>query len=626
LQWVQEKVGSITQGAITAYHETVAAVNEVVGFLHVDTNRAVISKHLTQFWNGFSRFTDLTIPISLLTSRHKTLKALFWSQYALGARMLKLLGYHAGIRAVAQNVITHATAPALANAACAATGGEQLTLALAQSLPVQSWGAYVAENATMGALDIAASLYFTREAVTAMLADTPAYGAAIAHASAEESVDKGETTNPLMKHCKHSEVACFTAGIASTVNYFITYMFFWTVSNAPQPYRALFILPEALFYGRTILEYPLAAAGNCTEHRRKVLDANHAYAGGLGLSYLAFCWGIKKLLTLYTPLPDDGFVNQVVGTSVWFYFIVLANCSRSLPLPGKLDEPGYDYFKPSRMATEWLGDKVKKKFFDVCNNVQETDSETKALNWYEATKGAASSWWSWKPTKLARWLLLKDGFESSYTFANRDSSRVYLDVSKDFLVKVVEGIQQKREDNWNVFFDTMFFLPIGPNNRKKLTWLMDKYLEQPLNDWHRFFQNPYEDPGIVAAKPAAQVGTMARLKERAPVKDTESVVVASSSDQPSSLGSTPVETSPQSLIPMPRETKGSQTLFTRKNTEPSLPLARPAPPDARPLPPREVQTSDSQKRPVQAGSFASLLNRPLQPSQMPPSAPIMIPK
>lgn len=482
LQWVRDTVSSIYQTAQSGYTQTVEGYRTVRDFMRQDNTRTYVSNTFLQFGEGLFRVLQFA-PVAatmLVGTRPKTLWVMINAQAATMKRLARVLGYHMYLKPLVANTV--------------------------RSMTNEN---YYAETAAVGLLDILAAWYFTRKAVSALLADNVMYGNALSKTSTSESAESETGTHELMRPCKHCEaggLANFSASSASLLHYYLNWVVLTLLDRGIPGFQYL-LIPDALFNGRTFLEYPLAAAGNCAKHRTKVLNENHAFAAGFGVSSVAISWYLRNIVAKYTGVEDSVFVNEAIATSVSFYFIILANFTRKLKLPG--DQPGIDYFYPTRKLVEEASLKLQEKFTNVYQGKGDID-------WYRLSADNVLKKLNSTPALIVRRLLLEDSLQDYYLFAQRASSRQYLEHAKGDIANALEAALAMRSD-W--FYKGLNkckkILPsVLGSERKQLALVMDKHIKAPLNDWLRFFRDPYTDPGAQAMP--AEEGTYQRLLE-APV-------------------------------------------------------------------------------------------------------------
>ncbi len=135
-----------------------------------------------------------------------------------------------------------------------------------------------------------------------------------------------------------------------------------------------------LIEGRIFVGYKLAAVGMCSKHREAILDANHGYCFGKGLSYhltlkalnYLAAYGMSYLIesmtgvqapVVTTLFANDFFVNDALSYLVALSFSV-AETQVNNVLPGK--EKGKEIFYYPNKAVEasvtWIIDKVTLAF------------------------------------------------------------------------------------------------------------------------------------------------------------------------------------------------------------------------------------------------------------------------
>ena len=486
-QWVQGKLSSIYQGVQTAVAVTSGIIVATGDILTSSSFRQGFANWFIQSWQGFARMLDPSIVVSLIT-RPKTSRVLMNGQAAALMRLVPALLYQAGIRPL--------VGPAVRASVCD-----------------NAW----VEFAAVSSLDLAATLYFTRNTVRGF-ADSSVAGMAMAKASADESLIQSPGHNPLVDACPDDVNDQAAAGLNSTIYYYGNRLALHALACS-LPYGNYLSLPlQAIFYGRTFLEYPLGAAGNCMDHRLEVLNKNNPYAMGLGASFLVAHRVLQALIERYTGARGY-FIDEALASMLSLHFIMVTNLSRNLPLPGT--KPGIDPFYQSRVLT----DSVAK---ETVSYIERHFKSKEEGDWYQDLKQTLHRKWQLPAVRAARFALLDESLQDYEKLALRSTSRLYLELCGEDIEQALKGIIEMRADTYYQTVDYFkdFMPDVRSGERKKLSAIMNKYLDQPLNEWLYFIKrvrdpNFHLDEGVDKKKyelyAAIRQQPMSKERPRAPV-------------------------------------------------------------------------------------------------------------
>lgn len=449
-KWVQEKASSVYQGAQTVISTTIDVIGAVVNVLTADSFLKSMSSSFVLAWRGFASVSLNPVPLLTAMIRPNSRQVLMTGTASALLRLAPVLLYNAGVRPL--------VGTALKTAGC--------------DYPL-------VEQATVGVLDIAATLYFTRNAVRG-LADTAACNMAMVKVSADDSYVKADPAlpaNPMMQGCEHPVESHIMAGVASSYQYLTNSVLLYMLSCS-LPYGEYVTLPLfVLFNGRNLLDVSLA--NNCSDHRLEVLNKNNAYAVGLGYSY----WTTFKFLqytTKYFTNSEGYFVNEALNAALYLYYVMATQYNRETPLPGKTE--GTDYFYYNRMLADavvqntwkWIGErKTKDKYL------------------YATLKAKINHFASHPAVVKVSDLLVDPALQSWHTAMKRDTAKLYLKHCGPDILNGLEFVMDMRADPFykrvNRFKNV--FPTVMEEDRSKLSLIMNEELQEPIAEWYRFFSN-----------------------------------------------------------------------------------------------------------------------------------------
>lgn len=443
--WVKGKFNSAYETVSSAVATTGQVLTAVGSIFTSPSVRQGISDYLIQFWQGFSRIADPAVPISTVATRPQTIRMYARGQAGTLLRMGTVIGYRWLARPMLETGL-EAYAPN-------------------------------ARNATMLAVDAAAYLYFIRNAINGVI-DNAAYTAALGQAASKESKVgprlKNQPRNALAHECGDDVVDQVTASIPAAINYYGDKAWL-EVARRTIPYGEYVTGPiRAAYHGRALLQYPLAAAGNCEKHRLEALNANTPYALGLGSSLLLAQRVLEGLIASYTGV-DSVFVTSELWNLLWMHFTLVTTAGRgSTPLPGT--QPGMDPFYLTRALTgktlEVTAEFVKEQL----------NKPGPAIDWKAVL--------DMPPAKFVRLVFIDKTLQDWEELAYRPSSRAYLETHGEGLQKAMEWLKTNREQYKNVHFYSkrapQFLVSwvISKEQQDGLDTIMDEKLEPVITVWY----------------------------------------------------------------------------------------------------------------------------------------------
>lgn len=449
--WVTEKASSIYQGAQTV----VTTAYDVAGAVYNVLSAGSLNS-FSLAWRGFANATFWFNPVPLLSlkSRPNSRAVMLKGTAAALSRLLPVLLYNAGVRPV-----------------------------VGSALQVAHCDYPIVEDAIVKVLDVAAILYFTRNAIRG-IADTAACNMAMAEAADKESkvknIDPSLPHNPMLQSCPHPAEAQLLAGVASSYQYLTSSVVLYMLASSI-PYGEWVTLPLfILFNGRALLEVPLAK--NCSEHRLEVLNKNNDYAFGVGFSY----WlGLKtlQLAAEYGCNARGYFVNEACNAFLYLYFVMANQFTRETPLPGKT--VGTDYFYYNRMLADavvqnifsWLGEQKGNKY------------------WYATLKTKLRALGNQPAMSKVVDLLVDPELKDWHKAMKRDTAQLYLANCGPGILDGLEFVMDMRRQKF--YKNVNSFKNVAPSvmaeDRKKLSLIMDEGLQEPITEWYGFFSK-FVDP------------------------------------------------------------------------------------------------------------------------------------
>lgn len=384
----------------------------------------------------------------------------------------------------------------------------------------------VVETVAVSALDVAATLLIIKN-TTRAFANSATNNLSMAKASANESKPVEQSDNPLTKACEHGKKANLSAAYNSTLHYYGTLFALRGLANTV-PYADWLTWPlEMLLIGRTYLEYPLRAANNCDEHSLAILNKNNPYAFGVGASYKASEWVMKKyvlgfaegVIEHYTGLKAAGttnfFIEEILASMLSLHFIMTANLQRNAKLPGT--KPGADIFEPCRDATDAFTSSVVRKVKN-CLEGPEVD------DWYQEGKRNVADVLNKPVMVLICKLLLDDDLQDWTKFKDRPESKLFFELYGNMLLNAIRYIQNERSrkdykrlnkaNKWATNDDKdesflkvkslgKYIVKMGidavasEDDQQMLAFLMQPELEAPLNDWFDYILNAIPDQAVL---------------------------------------------------------------------------------------------------------------------------------
>lgn len=468
-QWVSDTVSSAYQGAknvVTGIGNTFSVIGSV---LSAESFRTGLVNWLTQSWDGFTRALNPMHLVSLL-GRPKTGRVWLTSTAYSLLRAAPIVAYHYGRPLVRETV--HAT------------------------VSENPW----VETLAMSVVDAAAYTLMLRNAARGY-ADAVVYDTDMAKASADETKLDTPTNNPMMKPCGHGDQANVTAGVTSLVHYYGSWVALRMLAST-LPYGEAVTLPlQMLLIGRGFMEYPLAAAGNCTEDRLDVLNKNNPYALGMGASYMASKLFWQTVLERYTGTSGI-FIDEVLTAMLTLHFIMASNLSRQTPLPGT--ETGLDIFSAPRKITDVVVSETAGFIAGQFSGPAEGD-------WYQLAKADISAKLNHQAVQILCLLLVDESFQDWDKFAERPATKLFFEMYGDVILQAIDYIQAERartdyqrieaanqwannrKDNESFLkafakstVSTLISAVASDDDLKVLGILMQKEFERPLSEWRTY--------------------------------------------------------------------------------------------------------------------------------------------
>jgi hypothetical protein len=464
--WFRETAQSIYQGVSDFISAAPAVYANTKATLKLLYDSGWSSGWFAQSWQGFQRIFYSSI-IPPMIAFPQTARVLSAGRCEALLRLAPVLLYRAGVRPLV---------------------GLAVRTAITKNALV--------ESAAVNMLDVAAFYIFMRRALTGYI-DTTVYNLNMAKASADETQVPNPGENPLVKPCMHdgkpNEMGQTTAGVFSSIYYIGNVVALNALANNI-PYGQLVTLPlQMLLIGRALLEFPLAAAGNCTEHRLEALNKNNPYAMGLGGSYILLEYLLSKAIELGTG-ASGYFVNEALASLLSLQFIMALNLTRNDPLPGTA--PGKDVFFIGR----GMSDALLQKGYAWIGSQFKGDP---AGDWYQDLKRNARAKISTPLAHKVRHWVINENLQDWEKFALRKSSRLFLDLYGESIIGGLKWVQaQRKYRSYKVVNKVGGWLPefiVASNDVKMLNIMMLPELKQPLQDWLDFFVR-VSDPNFALPK------------------------------------------------------------------------------------------------------------------------------
>lgn len=481
-QWVKDAAQSAYDG--------ISAFSSAVSTVVTTTYKACTSISLQQWagkwfadaWLGFSQLIYSPI-IPPRIAHPKTAAALSAGRASVLLRLGQIVFYHRAARP-------------LINFALRETAGNNMVT-----------------TAALSALDMAAYLYLVCHTVD-RFTDRTVYQLAVAKASADESQQQGQHNNPLMTPCLHDGKPDMVSQIVGDVYSNIYYVGGFVALEMlayDRPFLRLLTLPlEMLVCGRAFLEYPLAAAGNCTEHRLQVLNRNNAYAVGIGASYI-LSFKVLQNLTAYGCHVSGFFVDETLLALLSLQLIAALNLDRSKTLPGKT--AGVDWLYASRKFTDFViaetaGYINYQLSLSTDGSLYQMGREALGLpdvqgDLYQMLRHDARAVWGMRGPEMMRQWLLPTSFSDWDHVAYRDSSRMLLALYGKDLAAGLQWVQDQRAQlSYQVVNDYKQWIPnflVSKGDKETLAVLMREEIELPLISWLSFFKS-VSDPDFKPPK------------------------------------------------------------------------------------------------------------------------------
>jgi hypothetical protein len=477
-QWVRQTVSSFIQGAQTVIATAGEVASGVRSFFQAERFRIRLSNLLIQSWQGALKVLEPVAfpPLAYLT--HPKTCSVWWKGETTAAwRLGKVLTIQYGVPYAARTL--REVARPYVGPVATVTDNPWVEFSIATA-----WSAL-------------SSLYLVRNAVNGF-ADNATYNMAMAKISVVESEpvktlamqdkDKPQLRHPLSEPCGKGdhEQKITLASAYSPLYYWATWLTVdmfaaWAAEKTPFGIGSYLVLPlRMIFAGRALLEYPLAAAGNCMEHRLETLNKNVDYTMGLGLSYLGIYelmkWGVSSATGANSFL-----VNEALSAMLFLHFNMMINLTRNQPLPGTV--VGVDPFYFSRV----LGDAFVKSSI---NFVQWWFEGPQEGDWYQNLKGSMNAKWKHPAAHAVRALLVDENLRDWNKITKRYSSQVYLEHCGNDLIQAVDYVQKIRNSNsyqWVNYFQNWVTF-IKTDERKLLSQIMAQELEAPLKEWREYLE------------------------------------------------------------------------------------------------------------------------------------------
>lgn len=206
---------------------------------------------------------------------------------------------------------------------------------------------------------------------TRMFIDNTLYNMCVAKAVTDENA-----ATEYVKSCECGRTEAIKASLASPFYYIGNLAGIYMISLVPWvgPYAAFPL--RALNYGQCFLGYTMSRADLCTVHRYQLLNKNHAYAFGMGSSFL----GLTKLgnYLLYSMLGlESVFITDAIFSLLFQYYIMSAMLIDK-SLPGT--EEGFDITYRSRLAVESILKNLSGSVTPIIRNPIIRQSLTRKIN------------------------------------------------------------------------------------------------------------------------------------------------------------------------------------------------------------------------------------------------------
>lgn len=395
--WAKEKISNVAAPIAEAAGHATRAVRDYL--VSTDAGAHALN-YFSQFYAGFTQFLDPIVSPKWLWSAKKTREEA-WESVKDHAQFI---------------------APIVAYEFC--------VKGLLHSIP------YLQDSPVETLIDVAAKIYFTKR-YAHFCVDNFARNLNVAKAACDEQ--------PVCEHYKGCE--CETtkkiqAALASPFYYLGKSATAHVVSSyVPGGEWVTFPL-TALVYGQGWLEYKLAAASMCTRHREEVLEKNHMFEVGMGLSFSSLISMSNYLLRYYTGI-DNYFVTAAITSLLNQYFII-TSYRISTPLPGH--EDGLHIFHPGKRVVEDGLKRTSARMFNWLNTLQPSNDLLTKLDGYKATIG---------DFVLSRYVVKffagEDIFDKSADeliddFVQRPAYANFLKLHDKGIYEVVDGVIQKRKE------------------------------------------------------------------------------------------------------------------------------------------------------------------------------------
>ncbi|HTM63823.1 MAG TPA: hypothetical protein VL360_04920 [Gammaproteobacteria bacterium] len=500
LQWIKDTKNAVVETVQNVYYAARTVVSVTGSILFSQSFRVGLSDWLTQGMQGFIQAFSPTLYTRMIKT-NDTAK-IWWTGHA--STLLRL----------APVLLYRTVGRPVADAAIESVIGNTLL-----------------KDAAVIAVDVAATTYLLRSAANG-LATSVVNDLNMQQASANESlprnergdVDMRKTGNVLIDGCIHDDQANTKAGVTSTLHYYSTLIGLRIFAQAMKntiPYGEFVTVPlEMLLMGRSVLEYPMAAAGTCYEDRLKELNKNNPTAFGIGASYWLSEQGLNKamelterLIAYYTGLEPSGytslFYKEVISSILTLHFIMSANLQRNNKLPGTKE--GIDWFRPARLATDAVAADTPAR---VANYVSAFFPQPKVDDWYQDMKKQFQDALDMPPIYLVTFLLLTPSLKDWDKWKQRPEIEKFFEL---YGMKILEGLEfikkerarpeykginaasqwaaEKNKDESYLSFagkwttKKLLGVVASKDDRQLLAMLMQRELKKPLNDWEVFIRD-----------------------------------------------------------------------------------------------------------------------------------------
>lgn len=478
-QWFKDTANSMVEGVKSVYHTAANVVyatgsvfSAVGSVLASPTFRLGMRDWLTQSWDGFSRALSPRNYLALLGSP-KTARVWLTANAGFLLRALPFVTYR------------YAARP-LASAAVKLTISDNPFIETAVLLP----------------LDAAAWTLLVKNYAT-NFADASTQNLNIATAAAADTQldDNVQTDNPLMKPCGHGAQASAAASVNSIVHYYGSWLALRMLATSI-PYGEAVTLPlQMILIGQGIMDYSLAAAENCEEDRRKVINSNNAFALGMGAAYKGSKAFWQYLLENYAGVSGF-FVDDILAAILTLHFVMSMNLSRQTPLPGT--KPGIDWFKKARRVTDVV-------VADTASDINNMFSGPAEGDFYQEGTATVRAFLNKKAIRIICMLFVDESFQDWKKLAERPAMKLFFELHGETILGAIDYIrsERKRKDYQNIDSanqwatkkeeNESYFKSVAKSTVKKLInavaseddqkilgILMMKEFEKPLNDWYDY--------------------------------------------------------------------------------------------------------------------------------------------